>query len=89
MGAVACVVHGNTPKEEREKCIVCMRAERDFLMEEVTSLAAMIETPATKHYAEARALVQKLTDRGVTKLNDPAVAYHLCLLISSIEKRCR
>lgn len=83
-GNVAC--HNHTLGGPVSDCIHCVRAQRDFLMNEVGELIKCLETPASKHRDIALAFIRKMKDRGVTELDCPATEYHLALLVK--ELRC-
>jgi hypothetical protein len=88
MARIACSVHAND-QDPSIDCAGCIKAERDFLLLEVTSLIKCLETPASKNHEDAKAFVAKLTDRGVTSLADAAVVYHLALLIGKVRSEPR
>lgn len=91
MGLVRCKTHeaagANVEGHEIRDCIGCVRATRDFLQEEVESLSKMVETPTSKLFDEhVDPFIAKMSSRGVTLVSDPAVRYHLALLVKKLMK---
>ena len=72
------------PGHDSMSCLPCLQVQLDFCQDEVKHLLKCLETPATKLKDEADAFIAKMRDRGITRIDDPAVSYHLALLIRTI-----
>lgn len=81
-GNVGCADHRPEPRSD---CIHCVRAQRDFLYEEVAAVAKCLETPESRLFENhVDPFLHKMRSRGVKNVSDPALRYHLALLVKSL-----